>query len=126
MVRTIPFKPEKAEGIDQDNLNQLRMLRRYFNSVYMGKTVTLKRSPSGKGYHIHAKEGFTLHEAMMLGDCKGRLYYWMIQGYSLTFNAQLNWWGRVTGREEVENVLAKPFWSRLVRRRSRRRRWKHG
>lgn len=121
MTRTIPFKPERAEGLDLDSNSQLQMLKRYYNARALGKTVTLKRSPSGRGYHIHAKEGFTLHEAMMLGDCRGRMFYWMIQGYSLTFGKRLNWWGRVVGREEEENVLAKPFWSRLVRR----RRWRH-
>lgn len=116
MTRTIPFKPIRAEAIDMDSLNQLQMLKRYFNSVYMGKTVTLKRSPSGRGYHIHAEEGFTLHEAMMLGDCAGRIWYWFQQGYTFTFMKRLNWWSRVVGREEEENVLAKPFW---------RRRWRH-
>jgi len=122
VTKTIAFKPILAEGIDQDNLNQLQMLKRVFNAEYMGKIVSLMRSPSGRGYHIHAKEGFTLHEAMMLNDCKGRLYYWMLQGYTFTFMKRLNWRGCVVGREETENVLAKPFCSRIVRR----RRWKRG
>lgn len=117
MVRTVPYKPVRARAIDVDSLNQLAMLRRYYNACYLGKTVRLMRSPSGRGYHIHAEEGFSLHEALMLGDCRGRIWYWEHQGYSFTFGKRLNWWGRVVGREEEENVLAKPFWSRLVRRR---------
>ena len=122
MTRTIPFKPVKAEAIDLDSNSQFQMLKRLYNARALGKTVRLMRSPSGRGYHIHAEEGFTLHEAMMLSDCKGRIWYWLQQGYTFTFGKRLNWRGCVVGREETENVLAKPFWSRLVRR----RRWKNG
>lgn len=107
------YRPKRASAIDLDRLNQFEMLRRFFNARYMGKTVMLKRSPSGKGYHIHAEEGFSFHEALMLGDCPGRLLYWSLQGYTFTFQARLNWHGRVIGREEEENPLALPFWSRI-------------
>ncbi len=126
MIKTIPHRPTRAQSVDMDYCNQFRMLQKYFNARYLGKTVELRSSPSGRGYHIYAKEGFTLHELMMLNDCKGRVAYFELQGYTFTFNVRLNWWGSIVGKELSENVLAKPFYAKIPRgymKKRRRKRW---
>jgi len=105
------YRPTKAEAIDLDTLNHLKLFKVVFNARALGKTgVKVMLSPSGKGYHIYCNEGFTLEEARMLGDCKGRLAYWENQGYTLTFNFRHNRWGDVVGKEEPYDPFRLPFW----------------
>ncbi len=80
----------------------------------LGKTgVKAYRSPSPfkTGYHVACNEGFTTEEAMMLGDCRGRIKYWEEQGFTFTFMNRHRKTGEIIGREEVYDPLSLPFWS---------------
>ena len=114
-VKTIPFRPKRAEALDLDHNNQFQMLKRLLNAEYMGKQVTLKRSPSGRGYHIYCTPPLTLHESLMLGDCKGRVRFWEKLGFTFTFNHRLDWHGKIVGQEIEENPLSKPFKEKIER-----------
>ena len=113
-VKLVPnlHRPKIIRGIDLDAGAHLQLFKVIFNSRMMGKTeVQVSRSPSGRGYHILCKEGFTMREAMILGDCKGRIGYWETQGYSFTFHNRHKRSGLIVGREEPYNPLSEPFWS---------------
>lgn len=116
-VKTVPYRPKKARGIDIDLKRAgevgYRMLKAYFNVLAMGKTgVHVRRSPH-RGYHIYCDGGFTVYEAMVLGDCLGRLRYWEGQGYSFTFHRKMTNKNVTIGIEEEVNPLHLPFY--LVR-----------
>jgi hypothetical protein len=86
------------------------MLKVFFNVLAMGKTrVRVMRSPH-RGYHVYCDEGFTEHEARILGDCKGRLKYWERQGYTFTFHRKMTDRNVTTGTEEEVNPLHLPFY----------------
>lgn len=113
-MKTKPQRPQKAEAIDIDREGAievgLRMLKVYFNSKYMGKTgVKVMSSPTG-GFHVYCNEGFIVHEAMILGDCKGRLRYWLGQGYTFTFNRKMTDRNITIGVEREVNPLSLPFY----------------
>jgi len=111
MVRPSKFRPKLAEGIDLDSLKHLPLFKVIYNAQMIGKTgIEVKKSPSGKGYHVWCNEGFTINEAMMLGDCKGRVDYWRRQGYTFTFMNRHSKTGIIIGREELYDPLSKPFW----------------
>ena len=111
MVKPSKFRPKLAEGIDLDSLKHLPLFKVFYNAQRIGKTgVRIKKSPSGKGYHVWCNEGFTEDEAMMLGDCKGRIEYWEWQGYTFTFMNRHSRTGEIIGREEDYNPLREPFW----------------
>lgn len=111
-VKTIPYRPKKAEGIDIDKGTTqvgLKMLEVYFNTLYMGKTgVRVMRSPTG-GFHVYCHEGYTQEEARILGDCKGRQDYWEAQNYTFTFGRKMTWRNVTIGVEEEVNPLSLPF-----------------
>lgn len=112
-MKTVPYRPIKAEGIDCDRKARLEaglnMLKVYFNSKYMGKTgVKVMRSATG-GYHIYCDGGFTEDEARTLGDCKGRLAYWEKQRYTFTFPRKMTLRNVTIGKEEEVNPLSLPF-----------------
>ena len=125
-MRTKPYRPEKAEGIDVDfkRAGQVgyRMLKVYFNALAMGKEgVRVMRSPTG-GYHVYCEGGYSPHEAMMLGDCKGRLRYWEGQGYTFTFHRKMTDKNVTIGIEEEVNPLSLPLYLvREVWKKNRRR-----
>ena len=113
-VRIIPKKhrPKIARGIDLDSLAHLPLFKVLANAKMMGKTnVVSYLSPSGRGYHITCNEDFTMKEAMMLGDCKGRIGYWEKQEYTFTFHNRHIKSGAISGREIIYNPLSEPFWS---------------
>jgi len=111
MVRPSKFRPKLAEGIDLDSLKHLPLFKVIYNAQMIGKTgVEVKRSPSGEGYHVHCNEDFTVDEAMMLGDCGGRIDYWRRQGFTFTFQNRHKKTGQITGREELYDPLGEPFW----------------
>jgi len=112
-VKTKPHRPKKAEGLDIDfkRAGQVgyRMLKMYYNVLAMGKTgVRVMRSPTG-GFHIYCDGGFNEYEAMLLGDCAGRLKYWERQGYTFTFNRKMTDKNVTIGTEELVNPLHLPF-----------------
>lgn len=112
MVRPSRFRPKKAEGIDLDSLKHLPLFKVIYNAQMIGKTgIEVMKSPSSKGYHVRCNESFTINEAMMLGDCKGRVGYWEWQGYTFTFMNRHKKTGEIVGREELYNPLSEPFWS---------------
>lgn len=112
MVKPSRFRPKKAEGIDLDSLAHLPLFKVFYNAQMIGKTgVEIRRSPSGEGYHVWCNEGFTEDEAMMLGDCGGRIDYWRHQGYTFTFHNRHSKTGEIIGREEAYDPLGEPFWS---------------
>jgi len=105
-------RPRVVRGIDLDANAHLPLFKVFFNSRMMGKTdVKIFRSPSGRGYHVTCREGFTMRDAMTLGDCRGRIEYWETQGYSFTFNNRHARSGQIIGREEPYDPLSEPFWS---------------
>ena len=111
MVKPSKFRPKLAEGIDLDSFNHLPLFKVFYNAQMIGKTgVRIKRSPSGEGYHIYSTENFTEDEAMMLGDCKGRVEYWEWQGYTFTFMNRHSRTGEIVGCEEDYDPLGEPFW----------------
>lgn len=111
-VKPERFRPKLAEGIDLDSNKHLSLFKVIFNSKALGKTgVRAMRSPSGEGYHVYCNEGFTQEEAMILGDCKGRIRYWETQGYTFTFNNRHNRFGTIVGVEWEYDPLCFPFWS---------------
>lgn len=112
-VKPVPFRPKKARGIDLDSGNHLPLFKVFYNAQMLGKTnVKVSRSPSPfrVGYHITCDESFTTHEAMMLGDCKGRIKYWEEQEYTFTFMNRHKKTGKIIGREEVYDPFREPFW----------------
>lgn len=113
-VKPIPFRPKRARGIDLDSGKHLPLFKVIFNAQMLGKTgVKVCRSPSPfkTGYHVSCNEGFTEHEAMILGDCRGRIKYWEEQGYTFTFMNRHKKTGKIIGREELYDPLSLPFWS---------------
>ena len=111
MVKTSRFRPKLAEGIDLDSLAHLSLFKVIYNARMMGKTgIRVVRSPSGRGYHVKCNEGFTLREAMILGDCRGRIQYWEHQGYTFTFENRHKGTGEIVGREEEYDPLSLAFW----------------
>lgn len=114
MVSSSRFRPKLAEGIDLDSLAHLPLFKVIYNAQMLRKTgVEVMRSPSGKGYHVCCREGFTINEAKMLGDCKGRVRYWERQGYTFTFQNRHSRRGTVIGREESYDPLSLAFWDVL-------------
>ena len=110
-VRTVKFRPKLARGIDLDSYAHLPLFKVFYNALMLGKTgVKFMLSPSHLGYHVICNEGFTEHEAMMLGDCKGRIKYWETQGYTFTFMNRHNKRGTIIGREEEYDPMRFAFW----------------
>ena len=112
-VKTIPFRPKLARGIDLDSGKHLPLFKVIYNAQMLGKTgVRADRSPSPfeTGYHVTCNESFTPEEAMILGDCKGRIMYWEEQGYTFTFMNRHKKTGKIIGREEPYDPLREPFW----------------
>lgn len=109
-VNSIPYRPKKAAAIDIDTGGIITMLEVFFNSKYLGKTNVRVRLSPHNGFHVYSDEGFTQHEAEMLGDCKGRLRYWTKQGYTFTFNRKMTWNNRTIGAEQDFNPLSEPFY----------------
>ena len=112
-VKTIPNRPIRAKAIDIDKKSRLKagltMLMVYYNSIYVGKTnVKVMRSATG-GYHVYCDEGFSIEEAMKLGDCRGRIKYWLRQGYTFTFHRKMTKDDITIGIEREANPLSLPF-----------------
>jgi len=113
-VRIVPKKhrPKIARGIDLDSNAHLPLFKVLANAEMMGKTdVKAYRSPSGRGYHVVCNEGFSMKEAEILGDCRGRIGYWDKQKYTFTFHNRHIKSGAISGSENLYNPLSKPFWS---------------
>lgn len=110
----LPYKPEKAEALDVDSNNQVNLLSKYFTVRHLFGEASVKVSPSGEGYHIYNKTGYTYKHAEALGDCKGRLHYWSKQGYTFTFKA------KGEKREEEFNILSREWWSQHPARKVRK------
>ena len=112
-VRIIPTKhrPKIARGLDLDTRAHLPLFKMLANAEMMGKTnVKAYSSPSGRGYHVTCDEGFSMKEAEILGDCKGRIGYWEKQEYTFTFHNRHKRSGAISGKEEPYNPLSEPFW----------------
>jgi len=95
----LPYKPTHVEAIDIDEQNQANLLRIYFNACYLFgiSNVSVKISPSGRGYHIYCNDRISIDVANALCDCQGRLKWWEIQGFSFTFKKK-----KLKGRWGVE------------------------
>lgn len=116
----LPFRPEKAEGLDVDSENQTNLLLKYFTLRYLYGEVHVKKSPSGKGYHLYVRDGIPIEVARAAGDCKGRIKYWEKQKYTFTFKKKVKFKKSKVEilKEEDVNIFALPFWiSRGVRKR---------
>jgi len=112
-IKPSKFRPKLARGIDLDSAKHLPLFKVIYNAQQLGKTgVKAYRSPSPFriGYHVTCNEGFTPEEAMILGDCKGRIKYWEEQGYTFTFMNRHKKTGPIIGKESIYDPLSEPFW----------------